>query len=131
MNIDRWVGTPVGNGRVHAPAGHDVCGDGIRAVCWCGWASGPRATRALASNALRVDHKLSVPMCAVCGRDRAVEEATGSSRWAALDVVFDVPRTADEYLVCADDPACRTTLLAHLWGVVKSPPTGSREPAFN
>lgn len=87
--------------RVHLVSGLTPSGQRVRAVCACGHVTSPRADEGRALDALRAEHPLSAPICALCGHDY-----TGRSWQELRDVDLRILALAggEQFLACRDMP---------------------------
>ncbi|MEU7802556.1 hypothetical protein AB0B10_25180 [Micromonospora arborensis] len=91
------AGTPL----MHLVDGFLPIGGRVRATCSCGHTTTPRVDETRALAALRADHELSPPICALCGHDY-----TGRS-WYQLrtvDLRILTDSTNGQFLACRDLP---------------------------
>ncbi|MEU1813210.1 hypothetical protein [Micromonospora aurantiaca (nom. illeg.)] len=98
-------GDTTGRGLVHLVSGFLPSGRRVRAVCSCGHTTNPRPDDDQALTALRAEHELTTPVCALCGHDY-----TGRSWQQLRDVDLRVltDSTGKQFLACRDlTQSCR------------------------
>ncbi len=88
--------------RVHLIDGLARSGARVRAVCTCGYATSPRANEERAVFALRVEHELTEPVCALCGTEHSGHDWQ-SLRSRYVQILTD-PGTGDQFLTCRGLP---------------------------
>jgi hypothetical protein len=97
--------------RLHFFAGCVPSGKRVRAVCHCGHATTPRASRERAREALDVEHCFTPVECQLCDRD--LQEFSGSrGRDLALraarvvSIPNPMPGESAEFFACRDTNTC-------------------------
>lgn len=99
------------NRTLHFFAGYAPCGTRVRAVCHCGEATTPRASRDRAREALEAEHGFTPPTCRLCDRD--LQEFSG---WTGRDRAYrllrvvpipdPLPDERSEFFACRDTDSC-------------------------